>query len=154
MSKLVQTEWDRFCEGEGMKKTTLTASRNRKVAVSTLRESGATREEAIVLAKHMAHNVATADKYYDQSRRVEGRHAVLDKLGQAFKDAAAKGQQQDEPMAGGSGVVPSRAEREQNLEELVVERSKVETGRPDEDTRQKKKKKAPRFSKWNEGLLD
>lgn len=85
MSKLVQTEWDRFCEGEGMKKTTLTASRNRKLAVSTLRESGATREEAIELAKHMAHNVATADRYYDQSRRVESRHAVLDKLGKAYK---------------------------------------------------------------------
>lgn len=35
-------------------------------------------------------------------------------------------QQQDEPVAGGSGVVPSRAERERNLEELVIERSKVE----------------------------
>ena len=40
-----------------------------------------------------------------------------------FQDAAAEGQQQ---ATGGSGVVPSRAEREQNLEELVVERSKVE----------------------------
>ncbi|XP_076071664.1 uncharacterized protein LOC143043053 [Mytilus galloprovincialis] len=137
-----------------MEKTTLTASRNRKLAVSTLRESGGTREEAIELAKHMAHNVATADRYYDKSRRVESRHAVLDKLGKAYKDAAAEGQQQ---ATGGSGVVPSRAEREQNLEELVVERSKVETGRPAEDTRQKKlKKKAPkeRISKWNKGLTD
>ncbi|CAC5392343.1 unnamed protein product [Mytilus coruscus] len=45
-------------------------------------------------------------------------------------------------MAGGSGVASSQAEREQNLEELVVKRSKVETGRPvQEDTGDKKKSK-------------
>jgi hypothetical protein len=38
----------------------LTASKNRKLAITVHREGGATREEQVALAKHMAHSVVTA----------------------------------------------------------------------------------------------
>jgi hypothetical protein len=56
----------------------LTASKNRKLAITVHREGGATREEQVALAKHMAHSVVTADKYYDKSDQREARHHCLD----------------------------------------------------------------------------
>ena len=41
---------------------------------------GATREQQVALAKHMAHNVATADRYYDKSDQREARHECLDDI--------------------------------------------------------------------------
>lgn len=41
---------------------------------------GATREQQVVLAKHMAHNVTTADRYYDKSDQREARHECLDDI--------------------------------------------------------------------------
>jgi len=63
----------------------MTASRNRKLAVTTIRDAGASREEQTLLARHMAHSVETADRYYDRSRQTEGRHAVLDNVQKSFK---------------------------------------------------------------------
>lgn len=41
---------------------------------------GATREQQVALAKHMAHNVTTADRYYDKSDQREARHECLDDI--------------------------------------------------------------------------
>jgi hypothetical protein len=41
---------------------------------------GATREQQVALAKHMAHNVTTADRYYDKSEWREDRHECLDDI--------------------------------------------------------------------------
>ena len=60
------TEWGRFLKQEQMTVTKMTASRNRKLAVTTIRDAGASRE---VLARHMAHTLETADRYYDQSHQ-------------------------------------------------------------------------------------
>jgi hypothetical protein len=56
----------------------LTASKNRKLAITIHREGGATREEQVALAKHMAHSVGCADKYYDKSDQREARNQCLD----------------------------------------------------------------------------
>ena len=55
------------------------ASRHRKLAVSTIRNAGASTEDQSLLARHMAHTVEMADRYYDRSRQTQGRHAVLDR---------------------------------------------------------------------------
>jgi hypothetical protein len=57
----------------------LTASKNRKLAITVHREGGATREEQVALAKHMAHNVSTADRYYMREQR-EARNQCLDTI--------------------------------------------------------------------------
>jgi hypothetical protein len=85
MSKLIHTEWGRFLKEEQLETTKMTASRNRKLTVTTIRDAGATREEQTLLARHMAHTVETADRYYDRSRQTEGRHAVLDTVQLKFK---------------------------------------------------------------------
>lgn len=41
---------------------------------------GATREQQVALAKHMAHNVTTAGRYYDKSDQREARHECLDDI--------------------------------------------------------------------------
>ena len=51
----------------------MTASRHRKLEVTTIRDAGASREDQTLLARHMAHSVETADRYYDRSR-----YAILD----------------------------------------------------------------------------
>lgn len=76
---------DRFSDAAGISRTKLTASRNKKLTVTTLRESGSTREEYIDMARHMAHNVTTADKYYDQSRTNDDRFSVLDRVQNTYK---------------------------------------------------------------------
>ena len=86
MSKLIHTEWGRFLKEENLEATKMTASsRNRKFTVTTIRDAGATREEQTLLARHMAHTLETADRYYDRSRQTEGRHAVLDTVQMKFK---------------------------------------------------------------------
>ena len=77
MSKLIHTEWGRFLKEEQLEATRMTASRNRKLTVTTIRDAGATREEQTLLA----HTVETADR----SRQTEGRHAVLDTVQLKFK---------------------------------------------------------------------
>ena len=85
MSKLVQTEWARFQTENNLPPTKMTASRHRKLAVTTIRDAGASREEQTLLARHMAHSVETADRYYDRSRQTKGRHAVLDIIQKEYK---------------------------------------------------------------------
>ena len=77
----MSTEWERAQCGEGK----LTASRNRKLAVTTIRDAGATREEQSLLAKHMAHSVETADRHYDRSSQTADRHRVLDTIQEKYK---------------------------------------------------------------------
>ena len=84
MSKLVQTEWTRFQTESDLPPTKMTASRHRKLAVK-IRDAGASREDQILLARHMAHSVETADRYYDRSRQTKGRHAVLDIIQKQYK---------------------------------------------------------------------
>jgi hypothetical protein len=69
MSKLIHTEWGRFLKQEQMTVTKMTASRNRKLAVTTIRDAGASREDQTLLARHMAHTLETADRYYDRSHQ-------------------------------------------------------------------------------------
>ena len=80
MSKLVEAEWQRHSTAIGIPLSRLTASKNRKLAITVHREGGATREEQVALAKHMAHNVSTADRYYDKSEQREARHKCLDTI--------------------------------------------------------------------------
>ena len=85
MSKLVQTEWTRFQTESDLPLTKMTASRHRKLAVTTIRDAGASREDQTLLARHMAHSVETADRYDDRSRQTKGRHAVLDIIQKQYK---------------------------------------------------------------------
>lgn len=85
MSKLVQREWERYGEGMGEVLPKLTASIARKVAVSTLREAGGDRQDQETLARHMAHKVTTADKYYDQSELREDRQRVMGNVTKLYK---------------------------------------------------------------------
>jgi hypothetical protein len=48
-------------------------SRNRKLAVPTIRDAGASREQQSLLTRHMAHTVETADKHYDRSKQTASR---------------------------------------------------------------------------------
>ena len=81
MSKLVQTEWTRFQTENHSPPTKMTASRHRKLAVTTIRDAGASKEDQALLA----HSVETADRYYDRSRQTKGRHAVLDIIQKQYK---------------------------------------------------------------------
>lgn len=83
MSKLVDREWKRHGKDSELPK--LTATKARKVAVSSLREQGATRQDQEALARQMAHNVTTADKYYDKGLQTEQRKNVLGKLRSHYK---------------------------------------------------------------------
>jgi hypothetical protein len=84
MSKLVSNEWKLFMNERGQSGK-MSASRNRKLAVSTIRDAGASREQQSLLARHMAHTVETADKHYDRSKETEGRHGVLDTIQKIYK---------------------------------------------------------------------
>ena len=90
MNKLVQTEWTRRpcisqykqngrdSKERNLPSTKMTASRHRKLEVTTIRDAGASREDQTLLARHMAHSVETADRYYDRSPQTQGRYAILD----------------------------------------------------------------------------
>lgn len=85
MSKLVHREWERHQKESHTTLPKLTATKARKVAVSTLRESGASRKEQEALARQMVHNVTTADRYYDKSLQSAARAKVLQKLRSHYK---------------------------------------------------------------------
>ncbi|CAC5358693.1 unnamed protein product [Mytilus coruscus] len=87
MSKMVNAEWQKFGKSIGKDLPKLTASLNRKLAVTTMREAGADRQIQTALAKHMAHNPETADRFYDKSRRTTDRHAALDSVQGQYKQA-------------------------------------------------------------------
>ena len=76
MSKLVESEWQKHSADMGIPLPRLTASKNRKLAITVHREG----EPQVALAKHMAHNVTTADRYYDKSEWREARHECLDDI--------------------------------------------------------------------------
>ncbi|CAC5358690.1 unnamed protein product [Mytilus coruscus] len=86
-SKMVNAEWQKFGKSIGKDLPKLTASLNRKLAVTTMREAGADRQIQTALAKHMAHNPETADRFYDKSRRTTDRHAALDSVQGQYKQA-------------------------------------------------------------------
>jgi hypothetical protein len=85
MSKLVEAEWQRHSASMCIPLPRLTASKNRKLAITIHREGGATRDEQVALAKHMAHSVSTADKYYDKSDQREARHHCLNVIHNTIK---------------------------------------------------------------------
>ena len=85
MSKLVEAEWQRHSTVMGIPLPKLTASKNRKLAITVHREGGATREEQEALAKHMAHNVGTADRFYDKSDQREARHQCLNAIEKSIR---------------------------------------------------------------------
>ena len=85
MSKLVEAEWQRHSVSMGIPLPRITASKNRKLAITVHREGGATREDQMALAKHMAHNVTTADRYYDKSEQREARHKCLDDIQKSYR---------------------------------------------------------------------
>ena len=80
MSKVIGREWSSYADEMGEQLLGLKASKSRKVAVTTIRESGADRQQRRVLARHMAHNVSTADRYYDKAGKFRERLDVLKKL--------------------------------------------------------------------------
>ena len=51
-----------------------------KPKVNCIQPQGDRRSEQSALAKHMAHDIKTADKYYDKSMMSEQRHTVLDRI--------------------------------------------------------------------------
>ena len=85
MSKVVSREWSHYAAETGQDLPGLTASKSRKVAVTTIRESGADRQQQRVLARHMAHNVTTADRYYDKAGQFTERRDVLKTLSSIYE---------------------------------------------------------------------
>jgi len=72
MSKLVEAEWQWH-------------SSHGNPAITVHREGGAIREEQEALAKHMAHNVGTADRFYDKSNQREARHQCLNAIEKSIR---------------------------------------------------------------------
>jgi hypothetical protein len=78
MAKMVDTAWTAFSKAKGLDLPRLTSSLSQKLAVSTHRESGASREEQTALAAHMAHRVETIDRYYNRANLRGERGKALD----------------------------------------------------------------------------
>lgn len=85
MAKIVQKEWDDHGKEIGKELPPLCAKEARKVAITTLRESGIDRTQQEVMAKHMGHNVTTADRYYDKSKKREARGQLMTELNKQYK---------------------------------------------------------------------
>ncbi|CAC5416820.1 unnamed protein product [Mytilus coruscus] len=85
MPSLVQTGESGSVKEQGLRRPPQPPVETEAGGYYPQRERAHPREENVELTKHKTHNVATADIYYDQSRRAEGRHAVLDKLSKAYK---------------------------------------------------------------------
>ncbi|KAK3106967.1 hypothetical protein FSP39_004157, partial [Pinctada imbricata] len=108
MSKLVNKEWESFVKSEKLDLPKLTASINRKLAVSALREAEGSRQEQEHLALHMAHNVSTADRYYNPSLQKEARVAALEKVQDRYHSAHEKRLERHEEEAAAAAVSPLR----------------------------------------------
>ncbi|CAG2231664.1 unnamed protein product [Mytilus edulis] len=92
MSKMVNAEWQKFGKSIDKKMPKLTASLNRKLAVTTIKEAGADLQTQTVLAKHMAHKPETAERFYDKHHRTSDRHSALDSVqGQYTTNIRTKG---------------------------------------------------------------
>jgi hypothetical protein len=63
MSKLMEAEWQKYLASMGIRTPGLTASKSRKLAITMHRKGEATKEQQVTLARQIAHNVGTADKY-------------------------------------------------------------------------------------------
>ncbi|XP_021365913.1 uncharacterized protein LOC110458507, partial [Mizuhopecten yessoensis] len=85
MAKAVKREWQKHASNIGKVLPPLTATLCRKMAVSTLRDAGGDRQQQRVLAKHMAHNPRTADRYYDRASQKKERVGVWEKINQLYK---------------------------------------------------------------------
>lgn len=86
MTKLVHREWQRHQRLHDVELPDITATKARKVATSTSREIGFSKEEQETLALNvMGHRKETSDKYYDKSRKTSKRVAVTTKLRKHYK---------------------------------------------------------------------
>jgi hypothetical protein len=94
VGKAVQDTWDKYCvqKGRGHPTMKLTTSLVRKMATTILREDAeTTREEEIRMASALAHNVTTADTYYDKSGAGQKMAATSFRFSKVLqKTAAAK----------------------------------------------------------------
>lgn len=77
MSKVVDGVWKAFGKLIQTDLPKLTALTNRKLAVSTHRDRNPERAHQEAPAAHMAHNVTTADKYYNRASRKETREMAV-----------------------------------------------------------------------------
>ena len=84
MSKVVAREWKHYAEETGKDLPAITASISRKVAVTSIRESGADRQQQRILARYMAYDVTTADCYYDKSGQLKEMRQVLKRLSSIY----------------------------------------------------------------------
>lgn len=80
MSKLVESEWQKHSADMGIPLPRLTRIEKQETCDTSPQRGGATREQQVALAKHMVHNVTTADRYYDKSEWREARHECLDDI--------------------------------------------------------------------------
>ena len=86
MTKLVHREWQRHQRLHDIELPDITATKARKVATSTSREIGFSKDEQETLALNvMGHRKETSDKYYDKSRKTSKRVAVTQKLRSHYK---------------------------------------------------------------------
>ena len=67
-----------------------TATAWRHLGISSLRDARITRQEQQALAKHMAHNLSTADQTYDDSKQTKMQRDCLEKAVELAGEAAAK----------------------------------------------------------------
>ena len=74
VSKMFRTEFAQFGVEIGEEMKAFTASGSRKLAVSSLREGGADRDQQKSLARHMAHDLRTADRHYDRASPATDEH--------------------------------------------------------------------------------
>ena len=86
ITNLVHREWQRHQRLHDVELPDITATKARKVATSTSREIGFSKEEQETLALNvMGHRKEPSDKYYDKSRKTSTRVAVTQKLRRHFK---------------------------------------------------------------------
>jgi len=86
---MVDSAWQSFAKSIGRESLPrLTDSASRKLAVTTHRESGASREEQEALASHMTHSVNTADRYYNKAFRKEERGKAIAKITSTYRAKA------------------------------------------------------------------
>ncbi|KAK3094653.1 hypothetical protein FSP39_004522 [Pinctada imbricata] len=120
-SKALKSEWNKYKTATNQEHLPdITGNTLRHLATSTAREKGCSRQEQELLAMQMSHSLATADKYYDQSRRALERMAVTDKINLMYSGkfqkekakAAAEGDKKDVESTSSSdtdsseGIVP------------------------------------------------
>ncbi len=85
MTKIIHTAWSMYGREIGEELPALCGRDARKVAITTVREGGASRQQQEDMARQMGHNVTTADRYYDKSKRQAGRQKVMEDLNKLYE---------------------------------------------------------------------